>query len=115
MAGALSEILGLQTCTTLVFVGMAIDWPEDLTNHGPAQCLQAPPIAAFVNVETTTLAAPPFLRLKYLPIYLPLQQRPDHPARDPSLGGLIPLDSYLSGGSGAGTVERSLLMAKSRV
>ncbi|HWY58082.1 MAG TPA: hypothetical protein VNZ03_26700 [Terriglobales bacterium] len=38
MAGALSGILGLQTFTTLVFVGIAIDWLEDLMNqlHGPA-------------------------------------------------------------------------------
>src|ERR1700745_4504967 len=73
MASELSAILGLQMRTTLVFVGMAIDWPEDLTNHGPAPRLQAPRIAAFVNVETTPLPAPPFLRLKYLPINLPLQ------------------------------------------
>jgi hypothetical protein len=115
MAPELSATLGLQMRTMLVFVGMAIDWPEELTNHGPALRLQAPRIAAFANVETTPLAAPPSLRLKYLPINLPLQQRPDHSARNPSLGVLISLDSYLSVGSGAGMVERSLLMAKSRV
>jgi hypothetical protein len=96
--------------TTLIFVGIAIDWPEDLINHGPALRLQASR-----TLKRAPLAAPPSLRLQYLPFNLSLQQCPDHSARNPDLGGLIPLDSYLSVGSGAGTVERSLLMAKSRV
>jgi hypothetical protein len=113
----LSAILGLQMRTTLVFVGIAIDWPEDLTNqpHGPVLRLQAARIAAFANAETRAAACAPFLRIQYLPINLPPQQHQDHSARDPNIGGLIPLDSHLSVGSGAGTVERSLLMAKSRV
>jgi hypothetical protein len=104
MARELSAILDLQICTTLVFVGRLAG---GLTNepYGPAVRLYVARIAAFANAE----------RLQYLPINLSLQQCPDHSARNPDLGGLVPLDSYLSVGSGAGTVERSLLMAKSRV
>jgi hypothetical protein len=117
MARELSAILGLQMRTTLFLVGIAIDWPEDLLNQppGPALHMQPAQIAAFANAEMRATACATFLRLQYLPINLPPQQHQDHSARDPNISGLIPLDSHLSVGSGAGTVERSLLMAKSRV
>jgi hypothetical protein len=38
------------------------------------------------------LLRPDFCAFKYLPIKFPLQRHPDHSARDPNLGGLVPLD-----------------------
>ena len=118
MARELSAILGLQRAS-LVRTGLQSIGPDDLANRTSVkvrqQICKVRRIAAFANAETrAALLRPDFCVFKYL-INFPLQRHPDHSARDPNLGGLIPLDSYLSLASGAGTVERSLLMAKSTV
>jgi hypothetical protein len=115
MAGALSEIFGLQTCTTLVFVGIAIDWLEDLMNqsHGPALHLRAVHIAVFAKAESRARGCSPIFSSTVSANQFAVCNNV----------GIIPPEilisagsfHYLAVGSGAGTVESSLLIAKSRV
>ena len=101
--------------TTLIFIGIAIDRPEDPTNHGPALRLQAARIAAFANAETRAPGRAPTSAPSVSANQFVTATMSGSSARNPDLGGLIPLVSYFSVGSGAGTVERSLLMARSTV
>jgi hypothetical protein len=79
----------------LVLAQIAIDWPEDLTNQTSVtvqHVCKTARVNAFRKRWKRSLLCSALMRFKYLPIKFPLQRHPDHSARDPNLGGPVPLD-----------------------